>query len=158
MAPLIRCSMSSSMFKYFLVDHAVPAICRRRAAARLRADWPSGNAPTTRVRRLISRKMRSSGLLVLMRRQCSCSSSVSHESCCRKLSGPGQPQCVQLLDHLQSLLARRRKIFARVDCLEHRRNLADLGRGDGTEDVAVPMDNASLPRRFGEKLAGTLVK
>ena len=30
-----------------------------------------GNAPTTRVRRLISRRMRSSGLLVRMRRQCS---------------------------------------------------------------------------------------
>lgn len=34
------------------------------------ADWPSGNAPTTGVRRLIARMMRSSGLLVQMRRQC----------------------------------------------------------------------------------------
>jgi hypothetical protein len=39
---------------------------RSLAAARLRADCPSGNAPTTRVRRLISRRMRSSGLLVRM--------------------------------------------------------------------------------------------
>ena len=35
------------------------------------ADWPSGNAPTTRVRRRILRRMRSSGLFVRMRRQCS---------------------------------------------------------------------------------------
>jgi hypothetical protein len=34
------------------------------------ADWPSGKAPTTRVRRRTSR-MRSSGLLVRIRRQCS---------------------------------------------------------------------------------------
>jgi hypothetical protein len=44
---------------------------RSRAAARLRADWPSGNAPTTQVRRLILRSSRSSGLLVRIRRQCS---------------------------------------------------------------------------------------
>jgi hypothetical protein len=40
------------MFKYLLVDQAVPAMCRSLAAARLRADCPSGNAPTTRARRL----------------------------------------------------------------------------------------------------------
>jgi hypothetical protein len=38
MAPLICWSFSSSMFKYLLVDHAVPAMCRSLAAARLRAD------------------------------------------------------------------------------------------------------------------------
>jgi hypothetical protein len=32
-------------------DQTVPARCRKRAAARFRADWPSGKAPTTRVRR-----------------------------------------------------------------------------------------------------------
>jgi hypothetical protein len=37
---------------------------RNRAAARLRHDWPSGTAPTTRVRRRISLAIRSSGLLV----------------------------------------------------------------------------------------------
>jgi hypothetical protein len=31
------------MFKYLLVDQAVPAMCRSRAAARLRADYPSGS-------------------------------------------------------------------------------------------------------------------
>ena len=63
-APLICWSFSSSMFKYLLVDHAVPATWRTGAAARLRHDWPSGNAPTTRVRRRISFTIRSSGLLV----------------------------------------------------------------------------------------------
>jgi hypothetical protein len=33
------------MFKYPLVDRAVSAMCRERAMARLRADWPSGKAP-----------------------------------------------------------------------------------------------------------------
>ena len=58
MARLICWAFSSSMFKYRLVDHAVPAMCRSLAAARVSADCPSGNAPTTRVRRLISRKRR----------------------------------------------------------------------------------------------------
>jgi hypothetical protein len=39
--------------------------------ARLKADCPSGNAPTTCVRRLISRRMRSNVLLVRVRSQCS---------------------------------------------------------------------------------------
>ena len=47
------------MFRYRLVDQRVPAMCLNLAAARLRAELPSGKAPTTRVRRLISRMMRS---------------------------------------------------------------------------------------------------
>jgi hypothetical protein len=31
------------MLRYRLLDHAVPATWRSLAAARLRADWPSGN-------------------------------------------------------------------------------------------------------------------
>ena len=46
-----------SMFGYLFLDHAVPAMCRS----------PSGNAPTTRVHHLISRRMHSSGLLVRIR-------------------------------------------------------------------------------------------
>ena len=38
MAPLICWSFSSPMFRYRLVDHAVPAMWRSLAAARLRAD------------------------------------------------------------------------------------------------------------------------
>jgi hypothetical protein len=38
MAPLICWSFSSSMFRYLLVDHAVPAMCRSLAAARLSPD------------------------------------------------------------------------------------------------------------------------
>lgn len=41
----------------------------RRAATSISADCPSGNAPTTRVRRRTSRMMRSSGLLVWICRQ-----------------------------------------------------------------------------------------
>jgi hypothetical protein len=39
------------MFRYLLLDRAVPATWPSLAAARFKADWPSGNAPTTRVRR-----------------------------------------------------------------------------------------------------------
>jgi hypothetical protein len=129
-------------------------MCRRRAAARLRADWPSGNAPTTRVPSDLAQDavkwvVGPNAPPVLLGEvvvgQCLL------KACCRKLGGPGQPQCVQFLDHLQSFLARRRKIFARVDCLQHRRNLADLGRGHLTEDVALPMDNASLPHAASGK-------
>jgi hypothetical protein len=38
------------MFMYLRVDHWLPAMWRRRAAARFRQLCPSGNAPTTRVR------------------------------------------------------------------------------------------------------------
>ena len=54
------------MLRYRLADHRVPAMCLNLAAARLRADCPSGKAPTTRVRRRISRIRRSSGLLTGM--------------------------------------------------------------------------------------------
>lgn len=54
------------MFMYLRVDHWLPAMCLRRAAARFRQLWPSGKAPTTRVRRRISFMIRSSGLLVLI--------------------------------------------------------------------------------------------
>jgi hypothetical protein len=37
MVPLICWSFSSSMFKYFFVDYAVPAMWRSLAAARLSA-------------------------------------------------------------------------------------------------------------------------
>jgi hypothetical protein len=50
-----------------LVDQAVPAMWRSLVAARLRVDCSSGNAPTTRVRGLISRRIFSSGLLTGMR-------------------------------------------------------------------------------------------
>jgi hypothetical protein len=39
------------MFRYRFVDHAVPATCRRLAAARLTADCQSENTPTIRARR-----------------------------------------------------------------------------------------------------------
>ena len=43
------------MFMYFLLPHWVPATWRSRAQTSIRAELPSGNAPTTRVRRRISR-------------------------------------------------------------------------------------------------------
>jgi len=43
-APLICWSFSNSMFRYFLVDHAVPAMWRSLAAARLSAATSMGVA------------------------------------------------------------------------------------------------------------------
>ena len=40
------------MLRYRLLDQRVPAMCLNLAAARLRAELPSGKAPTTRVRLL----------------------------------------------------------------------------------------------------------
>jgi len=37
--------INTSMLRYRLVDQVVPAMWRSLAAARLRQDWPSGNAP-----------------------------------------------------------------------------------------------------------------
>ena len=56
---------------YFLLPHWVPATWRSRAQTSIRAEFPSGNVPTTRVLRRISRFSRSITLLVRMRVQCS---------------------------------------------------------------------------------------
>ena len=44
------------MLRYRFVDPSLPATWRSRAAARFNADCPSGKEPTTRMRRLISRR------------------------------------------------------------------------------------------------------
>ena len=59
------------MFMYFLLPHWVPATWRSLAQTSIRAELPSGNVPTTRVLRRISRFSRSITLLVRMRVQCS---------------------------------------------------------------------------------------
>lgn len=41
------------MFIYFLLPYCVSAACRRRAQTNIRAEFPSGKLPTTRVRRRI---------------------------------------------------------------------------------------------------------
>ena len=38
------------MFMYFLLPHWVPATWRSRAQTSIKAEFPSGNVPTTRVR------------------------------------------------------------------------------------------------------------
>src|SRR6516165_10563468 len=111
------------MFKYFLLDQAVPAIWRSLAAARLSADCPSGNAPTTRVRRLISRRTRSSGLLVryappVFLREAIVGKRLLNRRF-HKLGRRRQPQATQLLDHSDSLLPGRHKVLAGVDRFQH---------------------------------------
>jgi hypothetical protein len=77
LSPLVRwregrdCSSSSFMFMYFLVPQFVAETCRSRAATSIGADCPSGNAPTTFLRRRASRSNRSIGLFVFSLIQCS---------------------------------------------------------------------------------------
>ena len=59
------------IFMYFLLPHWVPATWRSLAQTSIRAEFPSGNVPTTRVLRRISQFSRSITLLVRMRVQCS---------------------------------------------------------------------------------------
>src|SRR5262249_9874359 len=54
MVSLISWSFSNSMFRYLLVDHAVLAMWRSLAAARVSAGRPAGNARPTRGRRGVS--------------------------------------------------------------------------------------------------------
>src|SRR5262245_16555587 len=75
-----------------------------------------------------------------------------------QLGGPGEAQAPQLLDHLDSLLARCPDVLARVDRLEHGRNLPHPGRGHVTEDIAVPMYDAPLPDSLWKELRRTLGK
>ena len=65
-----RAASKCFMFMYFLLPHWVPATWRSRAQTSIRAELPSGNVPTTRVRRRISRFSRSITLFVRMRVQC----------------------------------------------------------------------------------------
>ena len=58
------------MFRYRLVDHAVPAMWRSLAAARFKADWPSGNAPTPRVRRTIDVREILNGIFYVLSTGC----------------------------------------------------------------------------------------
>ena len=59
------------IFMYFLLPHWVHATWRSLAQTSIRAEFPSGNVPTTRVLRRISRFSRSITLFVRMRAQCS---------------------------------------------------------------------------------------
>lgn len=55
---------------YLLDPHSLSATYFSLAVTSMRALLPMGNAPTTRVRRQISRFSRSMALFVRMRRQC----------------------------------------------------------------------------------------
>src|ERR1700730_14245791 len=127
MAPLICWSLSSPMFRYLFLDHAVPATWRSLEAARFKADCPSGKAPTTRVRRLISRRRRSSGLLVRMRRQCSSEGVVGQglfDPRFSKLGRLGEAKAAQLLDH-SAVLAGARLQPTDLGALRHAPGPAD---------------------------------
>ena len=63
---------------YLRVPHVVLETCRNLAATSINAEWPSGNAPTTFVRRLASLRSRSIGLLVLIFSQCCVTVRASH--------------------------------------------------------------------------------
>lgn len=63
-------SSSSVTSRYLLDPHSLSATYLSLAVTSMSALLPSGNVPTTRVRRRISRFSRSMALFVRMRRQC----------------------------------------------------------------------------------------
>lgn len=70
---LISASTASKcfMFMYNFAPHMECSMYRKRAQTSISAEFPSGNVPTTRVRRRISRFSRSMTLLLRILRQCS---------------------------------------------------------------------------------------
>ena len=69
-APTLSISLSNLAFIYLRNPHWVADTCRNRAATSISAEFPSGKAPTTLVRRRASRSNRSIGLLVRIFNPC----------------------------------------------------------------------------------------
>src|SRR5262249_24510468 len=103
----------------------------------------------------------SGGLLVGILRQCSLRKGVVAgrllDRRFHQLGGSSEAQATQLLDHSDGLLARCRDVLARVDRLEHGRNLPHPGRGHVTEDIAVPVYDAPLPDSVWKELGALSV-
>src|SRR5258708_18737554 len=137
------------MLRYLLVDHPVPAMWRSLAAARLSADWPSGNAAHDAGARpdltqdALERVVGANPPPVLLREGVIAERLLDRRF--HQFGGAAQAQATQLLDYSDGLLARCREVLARVNRLEHGRNLPHLGRGHVAEDVAIPVHDAPLP-------------
>lgn len=85
--PVPRCAYSSSSVtsRQRRDFHSLSATYFSLAVTSMRAEFPSGKVPTTRVRLRISRFRRSMALLVRVRHQC------SRGSACRSASPPIRP-------------------------------------------------------------------
>src|SRR5262249_19624547 len=146
MAPLICWSFSSPMFRYRLVDHAVPAMWGR---GEVQGGSAVGERPDhTRAspdfaQDTLERIVGANPPPVLLRKGVVAERLLDRRF--HQLGGPGEAQATQLLDHLDSLLARCRDVLARMDRLEHGRNLPHLGRGHVTEDITAPLHAHPLP-------------
>src|SRR3974377_897116 len=137
------------MFGYRFIDQAVPAMCRSRAAARLRAIQecsPDTRAPPSDLAQNALKWVIGTVSAPMFLRERIVGERLLHRRF-HKLGGLGQAQAPQLLDHSGSLLARCRNILTGVDRLEHSRDLPHLGRRHMTENVAVPMQDPALPIR-----------
>src|SRR5262249_14488288 len=143
MAPLICWSFSNSMFRYRLVDHAVRAMWRSLAAARLRERAHDTRAPPDLAQDALERVVGANPPPVLLREGVVGECFLDRRF--HQLGGAAQAQATQLLDHSVGLLACCREVLAGMDRLEHGRNLPHLGRGHVAEDVAVPCTTAPLP-------------
>lgn len=94
-------------------------MCRSLAAARINADLPYGNAPTTRARLRISRMMRSSGLLVRVHRQCEAAVVSQRLLAFTDFAGRFlELHCGEFLDHRSGLVLGRLAIHGHMDGLD----------------------------------------
>jgi len=123
------------------VPHFEPATWRKRAAASIKSDLPSGNAPTARVLRRISRSSRSSGLFgsqtapVLPRKYVVIERLLNPSKHSRRYVR--QLHLFQLRRDWFGFLARRRAIFLRVNGFQHRRNFFHFAGGYRRPHVAI---------------------
>src|SRR5262249_32250291 len=146
------------MLRYLFVDHAVPAMWRSLAAARLsvRKRAHDTGAPPDLAQDTLERIVGANPPPVLLRKGVVGERLLERRF--HQLGGPGEAQATQLLDHSDGLLARCREVLAGVDRLEHGRDLPHLGRGHVAEDIAVPVYDAPLPDSFWKELRGALGK
>jgi len=135
-------------------------MCLNLAAARLRAELPSGKAPTTRVRRRISRMMRSSGLLDADAAPTLLGKRVVRQGLRHgRLHQPrrlAEPHAVELSDDLAGLAPSRFQIFSWAWMALSSNATSQLAGPHVAEDVAIEMHHAALPPGLGTELGGTL--
>ena len=124
------------------MPHFVAAICRSRAATSIKADWPSGNAPTTRVRRRTSSTHSLQGVI---------GADLPPAD-----QGRGRPQRQgsQLRDDRLRRGRGRLPILLGVDRLQHTGDDVELPARDVAEDVPIPVDHTPLPPGLGVALRG----
>src|ERR1700704_3534647 len=156
----LRC-LSSSIFRYRLVDQRVPAMCltwprpgEGRVAVGEGADH--AGSPADLAHDALERIVGPDTPPALLWRRV-----VRQGLGPRRLDPLGrlaEPHVSQSPDNLRRVALGGWQVLLSMDGLEHQRHLAQLAGGDMAEDVAVEMHHATLPARLGKELGSALVE